>query len=60
VTSGPEFHLNGTTTLSHTFEINIPVERTAVPGDRITGELASSDKGRPAEVVAMLKSIGFK
>ena len=44
VTSGPEFRLDGSTPLSHTYEIHLPIERTAIPGDRITGELASSDK----------------
>jgi len=60
VTSGPEFSLDGTTKPSHTFEIHLPIERTAIPGGRITGELASSDKKPSAEVTAMLKSLGWK
>jgi len=60
VASGPEFHLDGTTKSSHTFEINLPIERTVIPGDRIMGELASSDKTPAAEVVAMLKHLGMK
>ena len=60
VSSAPEFRLDGTTALSYTYEIHLPVERTAVPGDRITGELASSDKGRSAEVEALLKYVRGK
>jgi hypothetical protein len=33
--SGPEFRLDGSTPLSHLYEIYIPVERTAVANDRI-------------------------
>ena len=58
VTSGPEFNLDGTTKLSHTFEINIPVERTAIPDGRIPpAELAtpSSSKKLDPEVEAFRK-----
>ena len=59
--SGPEFHLSGATPLSHTYEIHLLVERTAVPDGRIVqAELASSATKRSSEVEAMLKSIGFK
>ena len=61
VTSGPEFHLNGSTTLSHTSEINIPVERTAVPGDRIpAAELATGKKKPDTEAELILKHLGYK
>jgi len=63
LTSGREFHLSGVTKLSHTFEINIPVERTAVPGDRIpAAELAlpSSAKKSDVEIEGMRKYLGMK
>jgi len=59
VTSGPEFHLNGSTPLANTYEIHIPIERTAIPGDRITGELATGKKPS-GEAEAMLKHLGYK
>src|SRR5262245_24920302 len=41
------------------FEIDIPLPRTAVPDDRIAGEVAPKEK-IPLEVLAMRKYLGWK
>jgi hypothetical protein len=54
VTSGPEFRLDGSTPLSHTYEIHLPIERTAIPGDRIDFPLATGKKDDNSESAKML------
>ena len=60
LSSGSQFCINGTTPLSHLFEIEFPVERSAVPGDRITGKLSDGKRGMSEEVKVMRKHLGLK
>src|SRR5262245_59862812 len=56
-----EFHPNGQTDLPNLCEVEIPMPMTPVWEDRIQpAELASSDKGRSAEVEALLKYVRGK
>src|SRR5262245_24366145 len=61
VNQGPQFHLNGQTPLTNLYEVEIPMPMTPVWDDRIPpAELASSDKGRSAEVETLLKYVRGK
>jgi hypothetical protein len=59
ISSAPEFRVDGTTPMSNLYEIEFPVERTSVSGDRITGELATGKKERGPDLQAMLDAMGF-
>ena len=42
------------------YEIDVPRERQTIVDDRVNGEVATKDKGRPSEVTASLKALGYK
>jgi hypothetical protein len=59
LSSGPQFNLDGSTPLSFVYEIDIPVERTAVANDLIRGELASPETRKTSmEVEALRRYLG--
>jgi len=51
--------LDGSTPLSHTYEIHLPMERTAVPDGRIVGDLATPKK-TDVEIEGIKKYLGYK
>jgi hypothetical protein len=59
--SGPRFCLDGSTPLSHLYEIDILTPLTPVWSDRIPRtELASSEKKSDVEIEGMKKYLGMK
>jgi hypothetical protein len=57
VTSGPSFELNGSTPLSHTYEVCVPGERTVIPEDRIPDfPRSTGKKDDNSESAKMLKA----
>lgn len=60
MSSGPEFRFDGTTPLSHLYEIDIPALITPVWDDRIPrAELASREKKSDVEIEGMKKYLGM-